>query len=58
MDVYCVSIFENEEILVEYPYEGADFFFDDLKEMNDFVEICLKNNKAMIISKREDSENE
>jgi len=58
MDVYCVSIFENEEILVECPYEGNDFLFDDLKEMKDFVEICLKNNKAMIISKKEDSENE
>lgn len=58
MAVYCVSVFENEEILIECPCEGDDFSFDDLKEMNDFVKICLKNNKAMIISKSEDSENE
>lgn len=47
----CVSVYENMEDLLNPPYSGADFYFNNLSEARDFLELCISQHKIIIISK-------
>lgn len=47
----CISVYENMEDLLNPPYTGVDFYFNNLSEAKDLLELCISQHKIILISK-------